>query len=79
MAGGEGLSELHRLQGPAGDGLIVVFAFKCSWEGLCLLPTDIPGARSASRTHSVAFSPSLLWSEKELWEKQGVFDSVLVI
>lgn len=44
MAGGGALSEPHGLQGPAGDGLIVVFAFKCSWEGLCLLPTDIPGA-----------------------------------
>lgn len=47
-------------------------------EGLCWLPTDIPGPGVPAGPTAV-FSPSLLRSEKELWEEQGVFGSVLVI
>lgn len=41
------------------DGLVAVFACRCSWEGLCWLPTDIPAAGVPA---TVVFSPSLLSS-----------------
>lgn len=49
-------------------GRVVLAVHRHSWS------------RSASRTHSGFLSISAqFWAEKELWEEQGVFGSVLVV